>query len=85
MIQNKMRVNGEITFTQFIFDDLSEVVLPADISVDTANYTIEAPQDPRFQIMSRMDMFVSRVGQVWITLKYRRSEGLTKISHILTS
>ena len=59
-----MRVSGETSFTQFIFDDLAELVLPADILVDMANYVVEAPQSRKFQIAKRMDVFVGRVGQV---------------------
>ena len=53
-----------MSFKQLIFNDLEEIVLPADILVDTTNSEIEAPQDARFQIAKRMEAFVARVGQV---------------------
>lgn len=49
---------------QLLFDDLAELVLPADVLIDPANNDIEVPQDPRFQIAGRMDTFLSRAGQV---------------------
>ncbi|MCJ1399551.1 hypothetical protein MMC11_002753 [Xylographa trunciseda] len=66
LIHNKMRVSGETSFTHFIFDDLAELVLPADLLVDMVNYDVEAPQSRKFQIAQRMDVFVSRVGQPYL-------------------
>ncbi|MCJ1390800.1 hypothetical protein MMC18_003661 [Xylographa bjoerkii] len=66
LIHNKMRVCGETSFTQFIFDDLAELVLPADLLVDMANHDVEAPQSQKFQIAKRMDEFVDRVGQPYL-------------------
>ena len=51
------------SFTSFIYDDLAEIVLPAHLIVDIANYEIEAPQDPRFQIARRMERFIANAGQ----------------------
>ena len=59
-----MRVLGTMSFKQLLFDDLEEVVLPADLLVDPANGEVEAPQDPRFQILKRMDSFVTRAADV---------------------
>ena len=53
-----------MSFKQLLFDDLEEVVLPADLLVDPANGEVEAPQDPRFQILKRMDSFVTRAADV---------------------
>ena len=55
---------GHIAIKQFIFNDLAELVLPLDILIDPKNSMVEAPQDPRFQIAQKMELFVSRVGQV---------------------
>ena len=57
---------GTMSIQQLILEDLAEIVLPADILVDPGNADVEPPQDPRFQIAKRMEMFVSRVGQVSI-------------------
>ena len=59
-----MTVLGRMSIKQFIFDDLAELVLPLDILVDPQNSEVEAPQDPRFHIAQKMELFVSRVGQV---------------------
>lgn len=59
-----MRVLGNISLKQFLFEDFEELVLPADVLVDPANYDIEAPQDPRFQISKRMDAFVTKAADV---------------------
>lgn len=53
-----------MSLKQLLFDDLEELVLPADILVDPANSHIEAPQDPRFQISKRMDVFVTKAADV---------------------
>lgn len=64
LIFNEMRVIGSMSIKQLLFDDLEEIVLPADILIDATNSDVEAPQDPRFQVAKRMDIFVTRAGQV---------------------
>ena len=64
LIFNEMRVLGSMSIKQLLFDDLEEMVLPAHILLDATNSDVEAPQDPRFQIAKRMDMFITRAGQV---------------------
>ena len=59
-----MKVLETISLKQFLFDDIEELVLPADILIDPANGNIEVPQDPRFQISRRMDAFVSKAANV---------------------
>ena len=71
-----MRILGNMSFKQLIYGDLAEMVLPADTLVDATHSNIEVPQDHRFQIATRMDAFVARVGQV--SLSY------LKVSYILT-
>ena len=53
-----------MSLKQFIFHDLAELVLPLDTLIDFRNSDVEAPHDPRFQIAQKMELFVSRVGQV---------------------
>ena len=65
-----MKVLGTFTITKFIFDDLEEMVLPADILLDPANTNVEPPHDPRFQIAREMRDFVLRVGDVSSDLSY---------------
>lgn len=57
-----------MSFKNLLFDDLEEIVLPADVLVDPANGDIEAPQDPRFQIKKKMDAFVTRAADVSMTI-----------------
>ena len=69
-----MRVLGTISLKQLLFDDLEELVLPADVLVDPANGDIEAPQDPRFQISKKMDAFVTKAADVSLA----RTSGLAR-------
>ena len=64
LIFSEMRVIGTVSLKQLLFDDLEELVLPADILVDSVNDEIEAPQDIRFQISRRMDSFVAKAANV---------------------
>lgn len=59
-----MKVLGAMSFKQLLFDDLEEIVLPADVLVDATNGDVEAPQDPRFRIDKQMDMFISKSADV---------------------
>ncbi len=59
-----MRVLGTMSFKQLLFDDLEEIVLPADLLVDPSNGEIEAPQDPRFQVSRRIESFINRAADV---------------------
>lgn len=68
-----MKVLGSITIAKLIFDDLEELVLPADILLDPANGNVEAPHDPRFQIAKEMQGFVLRVGDVSTLFKLPNS------------
>ena len=64
LIFYEMRVLGTMSIKELIFEDLAEIVLPADILVDRTNENVEAPQAPGFQIAKKMDDYVARVGQV---------------------
>lgn len=59
-----MKVLPSMSIKQLLFDDLEELVLPADLLLDLTNDTIEAPYDPRFQIARKMEAFLSRIGPV---------------------
>ena len=59
-----MKVLGRTSIKRFIFQDLEEISTPVGMLVDPINEEVEAPQNPRFQIAKRMDLFVGRVGQV---------------------
>ena len=64
-----MKVLRSISIKQLLFDDLEEVVLPADILLDPINNDIEAPHDPRFQIARKMEAFLSKLGPVHVLSK----------------
>ena len=49
---------------QLLFDDLAEIVLPADVLLDERNADVELPGDPRFEMVKGMDDFASRACQV---------------------
>ena len=49
---------------RFLFDSLEEMVLPGSVLIDAANDEVEAPHDPRFQIVKKMDDFVTRTADV---------------------
>lgn len=48
---------------QLLFDDLAEIVLPADVLLDERNADVELPGDPRFEMVKGMDDFASRACQ----------------------
>ena len=64
LVFSEIRALGTMSFKQLIFDDLEEIVLPADLLVDPTNKEIEAPQDSRFQMAKRMDDFMTRATDV---------------------
>lgn len=59
-----MKVLRSTSIKQLLLDDLDEVVLPAGLLLDPTNDDVEAPQDPRFQIVRKMEGFLSRSGPV---------------------
>ncbi|KAI9836202.1 MAG: hypothetical protein M1819_001539 [Sarea resinae] len=61
-----LKILGQMSVKQMIFDDLAEIVLPADMLIDPQNSEVELPSDPRFQISRRMDEFVQRAAQCYI-------------------
>ncbi|KAL8759352.1 MAG: hypothetical protein Q9199_000831 [Rusavskia elegans] len=68
LIFHDMRVLGKITITTLIYDDLAELVLPADVLLDPANGNVEAPHDPRFQLAEKMSGFVLRIGDPFLDI-----------------
>ena len=66
---------------QLVFDDLAEMVAPAHILIDPSNDNVEAPKDPRFQILKRMERFVGRAAQVLLCSKRTARMQITKSVH----
>ena len=64
-----MKVLNVMSVRQLLFDDLAEISAPAHILIDPSNDLIEAPKDPRFQMMKRMEIFVGRAAQVLLCSK----------------
>lgn len=64
LIEDKIRNEGAASIKQFVFDNLDEIVLPANLLIDPANDLIEAPFDPRFQISRKMETFALRAAEV---------------------
>lgn len=87
MLFGEMKILGTMSIKQLLFDDLSEIVLPADMLIDPQNDEVEVPKDPRFQIAKRMDTFVARAGQVRcaqlarINMKPSNSSSTSRISN----
>ncbi|TVY38701.1 N-alpha-acetyltransferase, NatC auxiliary subunit [Lachnellula subtilissima] len=51
---------GNMSIRQVLDDDLSTTVLPASQLLDRANDEVEFPNDPRFKMAERMELFRSR-------------------------
>ena len=60
-----MKVLGQKTFKDLIFDDFEETVLAASILISPENNQFEAPNHPRFKIYRQMDEFVRRAADVY--------------------
>ncbi|KAI9662182.1 MAG: hypothetical protein M1829_006164 [Trizodia sp. TS-e1964] len=69
-IFNDMKILGNMSIKQILFDDLAETVLPADVLLDLGNSEIEVPHDPRFQISKLMESFIERATGSYLDLFY---------------
>lgn len=76
-----------MSFKQLLYDDLEELVLPADPLLETTNGDVEAPQDPRFQMAKKMDTFVIRAADPYLdifrTLCMNRSRLRRMLTHLV--
>ncbi len=52
------------TAKRLLIDELADMLLPADVLLDTANSNVEAPHDARFQLARCLDSFITRVRHV---------------------
>lgn len=64
LIEDEIRNEGATSIKRFVFNDLGQIVLPANMLIDPANDLVEAPHDPRFQIARKMEAFVLRAAEV---------------------
>ena len=87
LILTEMRILGTLSFKQLLFDDLDELVLPADMLLDPANAEVEAPQDPRFQIARKIDAFITKAADPFLdifrTLCMNRSRLRRMLCHLV--
>ncbi|KAA6410043.1 MAG: amino-acid N-acetyltransferase subunit Mak10 [Lasallia pustulata] len=68
LMSNETKVLNVMSVRQLVFDDLAEMVAPAHILIDPSNDYVEAPKAPGFQIMKRMEIFVSRAAQSYLDI-----------------
>ena len=64
LLFSDMTILHQMSLKQLLFEDLADIVLPADMLLDEKNWEVEVPNDPRFEIARRMDSFVTRAAQV---------------------
>ncbi|QPH06146.1 hypothetical protein C2857_004411 [Epichloe festucae Fl1] len=63
-----MEILGSMSVRQLLDDDLSIVTLPAHPLLDRDNDEIEAPQDPRFVMSQKMELFRQRAAQPFLDI-----------------
>jgi hypothetical protein len=59
-----MTILGTVPVKDFLYDELAELVLPANILLEANTDEVEVPSDPRFQIAQKMEGFIKRFSQV---------------------
>lgn len=68
LIEDEVRNEGVTSIKRFVFNDLGQIVLPANMLIDPANDLVEAPHDPRFQIARKMEAFVLRAAEFYLEI-----------------
>ncbi|KAH0610820.1 uncharacterized protein H6S33_011247 [Morchella sextelata] len=64
----EMKILGTMPIKQLLFDDVRELTNPVDLLLDPRNEAVEAPQDPRFNIVKRTNWFIERAGRSYLDL-----------------
>ena len=64
LLVNNTNILGSISVKEFLYSDLTELVFPSSVLLQSNTDETEMPSDPRFQIARHMDGFVKRFGQV---------------------
>ena len=72
-----MTILGAVPVKEFLRDELTELVLPANILLEANTDEVEVPSDPRFQIAQKMDGFMKRFAQVSEYIDHDMSHLLT--------
>lgn len=68
-----MTILSAVPVKEFLYDELAELVLPANILLEANIDEVEMPSDPRFQIAQKMDGFMKRFAQVGGHIKFASS------------
>lgn len=63
-----MVILGTMSIRQVLDDDLAAMVLPASTLLDRDNDEIEVPNDPRFKMAARMEVFRSRAASSYLDI-----------------
>ncbi|KAJ5142575.1 NatC N(alpha)-terminal acetyltransferase Mak10 subunit [Penicillium bovifimosum] len=66
LIVSNMTILGAVPVKQFLYDELAELVLPANVLLEANTDEVEMPSDPRFQIAQKMDSFMKRFAQPFV-------------------
>ncbi|KAJ5861262.1 uncharacterized protein N7529_008572 [Penicillium soppii] len=66
LIVSNMTILGAVPVKQFLYDELAELVLPANILLEANTDEVEMPSDPRFQIAQKMEGFLKRFSQPFV-------------------
>lgn len=61
-----MTILGAVSVKQFLYDELAELVLPANLLLEANTDDVELPTDPRFQIAQQMNGFVRQFAQPFV-------------------
>jgi hypothetical protein len=77
LVVSNMTILGAVPVKEFLYDELAELVLPANILLEANTDEVEVPSDPRFQIAQKMDGFMKRFAQVSVHIDLDMSYLLT--------
>ncbi|KAJ5543567.1 NatC N(alpha)-terminal acetyltransferase Mak10 subunit [Penicillium sp. DV-2018c] len=66
LIVSNMTILGAVPVKQFLYDELAELVLPANVLLEANTDEVEMPSNPRFQIAQKMDSFMKRFAQPFV-------------------
>lgn len=64
LIVKETRVFERLSVKEFVVADLEELVLPASWLIAPMAYEVEAPHDPRFEVIRKVDAFLTQAGEV---------------------
>jgi hypothetical protein len=68
---------------RLIISDVQDLINPIDSLFDPANDAIEAPQNPKFQIVKRKNWFIERAGSSYFTLTRALIQNRSRLRRML--